>query len=56
MVNCRWYHPAPPQKVVVKHERSFEGINLETPGATTKQTTSLTRFQLCSKCYDNEKR
>lgn len=40
----------------MKHERSFEGINLETPGALTKQTTSLTRFQLCTKCYENEKR
>ena len=53
---CRWYHPAPPAKVVVKQERSFEGINLETPGALTKQTAAITRFQLCHSCYENERR
>ena len=56
ITDFRWYHPAPPSKVVIKNERSFEGINLETPGANTKQTTALTRFQLCSRCYENERR
>lgn len=53
---CRWFHPAPPTRVVMKQERSFEGINLETPGATTKHTAAITRFQLCNACYENERR
>ncbi|KAK9806697.1 hypothetical protein WJX73_009793 [Symbiochloris irregularis] len=50
---CRYYHPAPPSRSV-KQERTFEGISLDSPGISTKQVTSLQRFQICPSCYQNE--
>jgi E1A/CREB-binding protein len=50
----RYYHPAPPQKVVIKSERTFDGISLDKPGLDANRTVSYTRFALCSKCYSAE--
>ena len=49
----RYYHPAPPAKVSVKAERTFEGISLDVPGQSAKTTTAMSRFQLCPACYQN---
>jgi len=35
----------------VKQERSFEGISLETPGASSKSVLQMSRFQLCGDCF-----
>ncbi len=50
VTGTRYYHPCPPSKAV-RQERTFEGISLETPGSQGRQTTSLTRFSLCERCY-----
>lgn len=50
----RYYHPSPPQKVVIKSEKAFDGIALDRPGADSSRTVSLGRFQLCQRCYDRE--
>ena len=50
----RHYHPSPPQKVVIKSERPFDGIALDRPGGESSRTVSLNRFQLCQGCYDRE--
>lgn len=34
----RYYHPAPPQKVVIKSERTFDGISLDKPGLDANRT------------------
>ena len=54
--SCRWYHPCPPTKTIVKAERTFEGISLDVPGQSSKTSTTLTRFQLCEECYQAEAR
>lgn len=46
----RYYHPSPPARTV-KQERSFEGISLETPGASSKSVLQMSRFQLCGDCF-----
>ena len=51
---CRYYHPAPPSRVTIKQERTFEGISLDQPGCSSKQVTTLSRFQLCESCFANE--
>ena len=50
----RHYHPAPPGRVTMKAERTFEGISLDQPGFSSKQVTQLSRFQLCEDCYASE--
>lgn len=50
----RYYHPAPPSRVTMKSERTFEGISLDQPGFSSKQVSTLSRFQLCGTCYGNE--
>ncbi len=35
----------------MKQERSFEGISLETPGASSRSVLQMSRFQLCGDCY-----
>ena len=52
----RWQHPDPPSKAVYPTGRSFEGINLDNPGANTKNATTINKFQLCDLCYSKEKR
>lgn len=52
----RYYHPAPPARAVVKAERTFEGISLDTPGSITRQVATMSRFQLCPACYEAEAR
>lgn len=52
--DVRYYHPNPPQKVTIKSERTFDGIALDKPGAESSRTVTLTRFQLCSECYNRE--
>ena len=49
----RYYHPHPPQRAV-KSERTFEGISLDTPGQSSRQVLQMSRFQLCSTCYQRE--
>lgn len=49
-----YVHPAPPQKVVIKSEKTFDGIALDKPGGESTRTVQLNRFQLCQKCYDRE--
>ena len=51
---CRHYHPAPPNRVTMKSERTFEGISLDQPGFSSKQVSTLSRFQLCDACHANE--
>ena len=53
-MGSRHYHPAPPSRVTIKQERTFEGISLDQPGCSSKQVTTLSRFQLCEACYANE--
>ena len=50
----RHFHPAPPSRVTMKSDRTFEGINLDQPGFSSKQVSSMSRFQLCDACYANE--
>lgn len=50
----KYFHPKPPQKVVIKSERTFDGISLDVPGGEASKTVSLTRFQLCRSCYCRE--
>lgn len=50
----RYYHPSPPQKVVVRSERTFDGISLDKPGSDATRTVTYTRFALCTKCYSAE--
>ncbi|KAL0048475.1 hypothetical protein WJX82_004140 [Trebouxia sp. C0006] len=50
---ARYYHPHPPQRAV-KSERTFEGISLDTPGQSSRQVLQMSRFQLCSTCYQRE--
>ena len=52
--DMRYYHPSPPQKVVIKSERTFDGIALDRPGGDSSRTVTLTRFQLCQECYERE--
>ena len=52
--DMRYYHPSPPQKVVIKSERTFDGIALDRPGGDSSRTVTLTRFQLCQECYARE--
>ncbi len=33
-----YYHPSPPQKVVVRSERTFDGISLDKPGSDATRT------------------
>lgn len=47
---ARYRHPNPPQRIV-RQERTFEGISLETPGSNAKAVLSMSRFQLCSDCH-----
>lgn len=35
---CSYYHPSPPQKVVIKSERTFDGISLDKPGSDANRT------------------
>ena len=49
----RYFHPHPPQRAV-KSERTFEGISLDTPGQSSRQVLQMSRFQLCSTCYQRE--
>ena len=57
MLNIRrYYHPAPPARAVVKAERTFEGISLDTPGQSGRQVSTMSRFQLCPACYEAEAR
>ena len=59
--HCRVYvsgdklyrHPKPPTNVTIKAERSFDGIALDKPGEPSREF-SISRFQLCSNCYDRE--
>ena len=59
--HCRVYvsggklyrHPNPPTKITIKAERSFDGISLDKPGQASKEY-SISRFQLCSNCFDRE--
>jgi len=37
----RHYHPDPPQKVVIKSERTFDGIALDRPGGESSRTIQL---------------
>ena len=37
----RYFHPSPPQKVVVRSERTFDGINLDKPGGESSRTGEL---------------
>ena len=37
----RYQHPAPPQKVVIKSERTFDGISLDKPGLDASRTGEL---------------
>lgn len=53
---CRFYHPAPPARAVVKAERTFEGISLDTPGQSGRQVSVMSRFQLCPACHEAEAR
>lgn len=50
---CRYFHPSPPHRAV-KTERTFEGISLDTPGQSSRQVMQMSRFQLCSTCYQRE--
>ena len=50
-----YVHPAPPTKIVIKSERTFDGIALDKPGAESSRTMTLGRFQLCQACHDLEK-
>jgi E1A/CREB-binding protein len=50
----RHYHPSPPQRVVIKAERVFDGITLDRPGGEGARTVALTHFQLCQGCRDRE--
>ncbi len=50
----RYYHPAPPARAIVKAERTFEGISLDTPGTSGRQVAAMSRFQLCPACYEAE--
>ncbi|GAB4815528.1 hypothetical protein N2152v2_002574 [Parachlorella kessleri] len=50
----RHAHPNPPQKVVIKAERSFDGIVLDRPGGEASRTVALQRFQLCGGCLTRE--
>ena len=52
--DVRYYHPSPPQKVVIKSERTFDGIALDRPGADSSRTVALSRYQLCQECYNRE--
>ncbi|KAI8102200.1 hypothetical protein M9435_005806 [Picochlorum sp. BPE23] len=52
--SARYYHPNPPQKVTIKSEKVFDGISLDKPGTSSSKSVSLTRFQLCEKCYLRE--
>jgi hypothetical protein len=49
-----WRHPAPPARVVIRSERTFDGIALDRPGGESSRTVAMTRFQLCQPCYDRE--
>lgn len=49
-----WVHPSPPGKVVIKSERTFDGIALDKPGGESSRTVQLNRFQLCEGCYSRE--
>lgn len=59
--HCRVYvsgdklyrHPKPPTNVTIKSERSFDGISLDKAGQPSREF-SISRFQLCSNCYDRE--
>lgn len=51
---CRYFHPSPPQKSVSK-ERVFEGISLDTPGASGGRVMNTSRIQLCQTCFEKEK-
>lgn len=50
----RYYHPNPPQKVTVKSDNLFDGIALDKPGSSSSTPVTMTRFQLCQKCYERE--
>ena len=50
----RYYHPAPPARAIVKAERTFEGISLDTPGTSGRQVAAMSRFQLCPACFEAE--
>ena len=41
---CSYYHPAPPQKVVIKSERTFDGISLDKPGLDANRTGESSRL------------
>ena len=48
--------PAPPcaQKITLRAERTFDGISLDRPGSEATRTIPLTRFCLCSACFQRE--
>ncbi len=43
-------HPSPPQRTL-RQERTFEGISLDQPGASSKAVLTMSRFQLCGACH-----
>ena len=51
----KFYHPNPPSKIVIKSERTFDGISLDRPGGESSRTITMTRFQLCPRCYAQER-
>ncbi|KAK9866771.1 hypothetical protein WJX84_010523 [Apatococcus fuscideae] len=50
----KYFHPDPPHKSVSR-ERTFEGISLDTPGASGGRVVNMSRLQLCQQCYEKEK-
>lgn len=50
----RYHCQSLPGKVVIKSEKTFDGIALDRPGSDGAKTVQLQRFQLCEQCYSRE--